>query len=128
MVSSPFSARHTILILGSLGSAPFCTDITLVISVFFSSFSIDVTVAEDFDDAYKRISEQINELKKAKLRLVQEKKQAESYGQRLVEMDSTLKTVKPQVREFDEDLVRRLIQSIEVKKGERLGVQFESGI
>ena len=85
-------------------------------------------VAEDFDDAYKRISEQINELKKAKLRLVQEKKQAESYGQRLMEMDSTLNTVRPQVREFDEDLVRRLIQSIEVNKGERLGVQFESGI
>lgn len=85
-------------------------------------------VAEDFDDEYKRISEQINELKKAKLRLVQEKKQAESYGQRLMEMDSTLKTVRPQVREFDEDLVRRLIQSIEVNKGERLGIQFESGI
>jgi site-specific DNA recombinase len=28
-------------------------------------------VAEDFDDEYKRISEEINELKKAKIRLVQ---------------------------------------------------------
>ncbi len=85
-------------------------------------------VAEDFDDEYKRISEQINELKKAKLRLVQEKKQAESYEERLAEMDSTLKTVRPQVREFDEELVRRLIKTIKVNKGERLEIQFESGI
>lgn len=85
-------------------------------------------VAEDFDDEYKRISEEINELKKAKSRLVQEKKQADRYEQRLMEMDSTLKTVRPQVREFDEDLVRRLIKSITVNKGERLGIQFESGI
>ncbi|SHE90144.1 Site-specific DNA recombinase [Tissierella praeacuta DSM 18095] len=85
-------------------------------------------VAEDFDDEYKRISQQINELKKAKIRIVQEKKKTESYEQRLAEMDSTLKTVRPQVREFDEELVRRLIKTIKVKKGERLEIQFESGI
>ena len=43
-------------------------------------------------------------------------------------MNSTLKTVRPQVREFDEDLVRRLIKTIRVNKGERLEIQFESGI
>jgi succinate dehydrogenase/fumarate reductase flavoprotein subunit len=85
-------------------------------------------VAEDFDNEYKRISEQINELKKAKLKVVREKKQAENYKQKLTEMDSTLKTVKPQVREFDEDLVRRLINTIKVNKGERLEIQYESGI
>jgi len=85
-------------------------------------------VAEDFDSEYKRISEQINELKKAKLKLVREKKQAENYKQKLTEMDTTLKTVRPQVREFDEDLVRRLINTIKVNKGERLEIQFESGI
>src|SRR5690625_2147717 len=56
----------------------------------------------DFDDEYKRISEEINELKKAKLRLAQEKKQAESFGEQLNEMESTLKTVRSDVREFDE--------------------------
>jgi DNA invertase Pin-like site-specific DNA recombinase len=85
-------------------------------------------VAEDFDDEYKRISEKINELKKAKVKLIQEKKQADRYGQRLAEVDSTLKTVRPQVREFDEELVRRLIKIIKVNKGERLEIQFESGI
>ena len=85
-------------------------------------------VAEDFDDEYKSISEEINEFKKAKIRLVQEKKQEDRYEQRLMEMDSTLKTVRPQVREFDEELVRRLIKIIKVNKGERLEIQFESGI
>ena len=85
-------------------------------------------VAEDFDDEYKRISEEINELKKAKLRLVQEKKEAENYGEQLNEMESALRSVKPDVREFDEDLVRRLIKTIKVNKGEKLEIQFESGI
>lgn len=85
-------------------------------------------VARDFDDEYKRISEEINELKKAKIRLVQEKKRDEMYEQRLMEADSTLNTVSSQVREFDEDLVRRLIETIKVSKGERLKIQFESGI
>jgi prefoldin subunit 5 len=42
-------------------------------------------VSEDFDEAYRYISEQINELKKAKIRLVQAQKQAEitSSGLRL---------------------------------------------
>jgi len=45
-----------------------------------------------------------------------------------MEMDSTLKTVNPQVREFDQELVRRLIQTIKVKKGEKLEIQFKSSI
>lgn len=32
-------------------------------------------------------------------------------------MESTIKTVRPQVREFDEDLVRRLINTIRVIEG-----------
>lgn len=43
-------------------------------------------------------------------------------------MESTIKTVRPQVREFDEDLVRRLIDTIKVNRRERLEIQFESGI
>lgn len=85
-------------------------------------------LAEDFDHEYKRISEEINYLKKAKLSLIQEKKQADRYEERLDEMESTIKTVRPQVREFDEDLVRRLIDTIKVNRGLRLEIQFESGI
>jgi len=85
-------------------------------------------VAEDFDEEYKRISEQTNELKKEKARLIKERKQVETYEQRAMEMDSTLKNVSLQIRGFDEELVRRLIQTIKVKKGEKLEIQFKSGI
>ncbi|NLC04002.1 MAG: recombinase family protein, partial [Tissierellia bacterium] len=85
-------------------------------------------LAEDFDDEYKRISEEKNQLKQTKLKVVQEMKQADRYEERLDEMESTIKTVRPQVREFDEDLVRRLINTIKVNQRERLEIQFESGI
>lgn len=41
-------------------------------------------------------------------------------------MESTIKTVRPQVREFDEGLVRRLINTIRVNRRERLEMQFKS--
>lgn len=85
-------------------------------------------VSEDFDEAYKYISEQINELKKAKLKLVQAQKQVENYKQRVEALDKAMTTVNPKVREFDQELVKRLIQSIRVYKGMKIEIQFHSGI
>lgn len=85
-------------------------------------------VADEFDEEYKSISNQINELKKAKVRLVQRQKKEEDYEEKVLEMDKTLRTVNPRVKEYDQDLVRRLIQSIKVKKGMKLEIQFKSGI
>ena len=85
-------------------------------------------VSDDFDNAYKHISEQINELKKAKIRLVQEQKKAENYQQRVEALDKAITTVNPQVREFDQELVKRLINSIRVSKRMKIEIQFHSGI
>jgi len=85
-------------------------------------------VSEDFDEAYRHISEQINELKKAKIKLVQAQKQAENYKQRVEALDKAMTTVNPKVREFDQELVKRLIQSIRVHKGMKVEIQFHSGI
>jgi DNA invertase Pin-like site-specific DNA recombinase/uncharacterized protein YukE len=85
-------------------------------------------VSEDFDDTYKHISEQINELKKAKIRLVQAQKQAENFKQRVEALDKAITTVNPQVREFDQELVKRLIYSVKVHKGMKITIQFHSGI
>ncbi len=85
-------------------------------------------VSEDFDEAYRYISEQINELKKAKIKLVQAQKQAENYKQRVEALDKAMSTVNPKVREFDQELVKRLIQSIRVHKGMKIEIQFHSGI
>lgn len=85
-------------------------------------------VSEGFDEAYRYISEQINELKKAKIKLVQAQKQAENYKQRVEALDKAMTTVNPKVREFDQELVKRLIQSIRVHKGMKIEIQFHSGI
>jgi len=61
-------------------------------------------VSEDFDEAYRHISEQINELKKAKIRLVQAKKQAENYKQRVQALDKAMTTVNPRC----ENLIKTL--------------------
>lgn len=85
-------------------------------------------VSENFDNTYKHISEQINELKMAKIQHVQAQKKAESYQQRVDELDKAIKTVNPQVRDFDQELVKRLINSIRVSKGMKIEIQFHSGI
>lgn len=85
-------------------------------------------VSEDFDGAYKQLSEQINELKMAKIQLVRAQKQAENYAERVEALDRAIKTVNPEVREFDQELVKRLIYSIKVHKGMKITIQFHSGI
>lgn len=85
-------------------------------------------VSEEFDEAYRKLSEQINELKQAKIQLVRAQKQAEHYAERVDELDKAIKTVNPEVREFDQELVKRLIYSIKVNKGMKITIQFHSGI
>ncbi len=86
------------------------------------------TVSEDFDGAYMKLSEQINELKKAKLQLIKAQKQAENYTERVAALDKAIKTVNPEVQDFDQELVKRLIYSIKVHKGMKITIQFHSGI
>ena len=85
-------------------------------------------VSEEFDEEYRQLSEQINELKQAKIQLVRAQKQAENYAERIDELDKAIKTVNPEVREFDQELVKRLIYSIKVNKGMKITIQFHSGI
>jgi DNA invertase Pin-like site-specific DNA recombinase/uncharacterized protein YukE len=85
-------------------------------------------VSEEFDEAYRKLSEQINELKQAKIKLVRAQKQAENYAERVDELDKAIKSVNPEVREFDQELVKRLIYSIKVNKGMKITIQFHSGI
>ena len=85
-------------------------------------------VTEDFDDRYKRISEQINVLKQKKLEMVREQKMAENFQQRFDDMDACLKRTTCEVRDFDNDLVRRLLQSIKATRNDEIEIQFKSGI
>ena len=82
----------------------------------------------EFDDRYSRIAEEIKELKEEQERFRQEKRQAENYGQRMKDMDDFLRQQNCRISEFDNDLVRRLIENIRVVSADRLTIQFQSGI
>ena len=86
------------------------------------------SIKEDFDERYKTISEQINDLKQKKLELVREQKMAANFQQRLDDMDACLKKTTCEVIEFDNDLVRRLLQNIKAAKDDLIEIQFKSGI
>lgn len=83
---------------------------------------------DKIDNECKQISDKINELKTAKARLIQARTQAENYEQRIDAMDKVIGSVSHQIREFDQELVKRLIQSIKVYKNMKLEIQFHCGI
>ena len=83
---------------------------------------------DEFDERYRRIAEEISTLKEEQLEARRKKKLAESYDQRLKDMDSFLKQQTYQMPEFDNDLVRRLIANIKVVSEDKLLIQFQSGI
>ena len=83
---------------------------------------------DEFDERYRRIAEEITTLKEEQIEARRKTKLADSYEQRLKDMDNFLKKQTCQISEFDNDLVRRLIASIKVVSAEKLIIQFQSGI
>lgn len=86
------------------------------------------SITEDFDEQYNKIAEQIKKLKQKKLDSIRDQKRAADFQQRVSDMDTCLKKVSCAVRDFDDDLVRRLLQSIKVISEDTLEIQFKSGI
>ena len=83
---------------------------------------------DEFDERYRRIAEEITNLKEEQIEARRKKKLADSYEQRLKDMDGFLEQQTCQIPEFDNDLVRRLIASIKVVSAEKVVIQFQSGI
>jgi DNA invertase Pin-like site-specific DNA recombinase len=86
------------------------------------------SITEDFDEQYHKIAERIKELKQKKLDSIRDQKRAADFQQRVSDMDTCLKKVSCAVRDFDDDLVRRLLQSVKVISEDTLEIQFKSGI
>ncbi|QHA01062.1 recombinase family protein [Dehalobacter restrictus] len=86
------------------------------------------SITEDFDEQYHKIAERIKELKQKKLDSIRDQKRAADFQQRVSDMDTCLKKVSCVVRDFDDDLVRRLLQSVKVINEDTLEIQFKSGI
>ena len=83
---------------------------------------------EMFDKEYRVIANEIKELKKKKAKLIRERQLAESYDQRMQDMESYMKKASYLKREFDDDLVRRLLQTVRVINESKIEIQFKSGI
>ncbi|WP_143321076.1 recombinase family protein [Clostridium sp. HBUAS56010] len=83
---------------------------------------------DTFDKQYRIIADEIKELRKKKAKVLQERHLAKSYEQRLQEMSSYTKKINYLKREFDDDLVRRLLQTIRVISESKIEIQFQSGI
>lgn len=85
-------------------------------------------VDEAFDQTYQEITNQIKKLKKKQLKAQREQQLAESYEEREAGLDGYVKKVNYLKQEFDDDLVRSLLESIKVISGDKLEIQFQSGI
>ena len=86
------------------------------------------SITEDFDEQYHKMAEQIKELKQKKLDSIRDQKRAADFQHRISDMDTCLKKVSCAVRDFDDDLVRRLLQGVKVINEDTLEIQFKSGI
>lgn len=83
---------------------------------------------EEFDREYQEIVGKIKELKRQRAKVVQECSLADSYEQRVEELEEYLKKTSYLRREFDDELVRKLIQTVKVVNENWIEVQFKSGI
>ena len=81
-----------------------------------------------FDKHYKSIADEIAELKEKQLEARRRKKIVESYDERVKEMDEFLQNTSQVLPEFDNDLVRKLIENIKVISADEIMIQFKSGI
>ena len=83
---------------------------------------------EDFDREYRRVTAHLKELRKRKEQSRKEQRLAEAYDQRAGEVDDYIRKAGVLSREFDNDLVWRLIQTVKVINQNKIELQFRSGI
>ncbi|MDO4285746.1 MAG: recombinase family protein, partial [Eubacteriales bacterium] len=83
---------------------------------------------EEFDRAYREIADELKELRQKKMQTQKEQEMAKAYDRRVGEMDTYLRNSRRLSREYDDDLVRRLLQTLKVVDENTLEIQFRSGI
>lgn len=83
---------------------------------------------EEFEQQYQGIVGKIKELKRQRKKAVQECSLADSYEQRVKELEEYLKKASYLRREFDDELVRKLIRTVKVVNENWIEIQFKLGI
>lgn len=84
--------------------------------------------SDAFDRRYRKIAEEINELKEKQSQYRKNRRLAENHEKRVKYVENFLQNQSCNIPEFDNDLVRRLVSSIKVVSAEKLIIQFQSGI
>ena len=79
---------------------------------------------EVFDKECRIIADEIKELKKKKTKFVRERQLAESYDQRMQDMESYMRKTNYLKKEFDDDLVGRLLRAVMVINESKIEIQF----
>ncbi|OGO76916.1 MAG: serine recombinase, partial [Clostridiales bacterium GWB2_37_7] len=82
----------------------------------------------DFDEAYEKIAAERKQLLKEKNEYTEQQVIYDTYHHRVSEMKKYLGDMNCAMTEFDNDLVRRLIQSVKVLSKEKIVITFKSGI
>ena len=86
------------------------------------------TYGEAGDETFKKIADEINELKDRQLEERHRKQLAENYEQRITDMDEFLKENTVKLVEYDNELVRRIVSRINVLSADRIQIHLKSGI
>ena len=79
-----------------------------------------------YDSKFEQISREIKDLQKQKKELIEQEKRKVNYTHRVNDMAEFL-DANCEIVQFDNELVRRLIQSVKVVSREKIVVQFKSG-
>ncbi|OLN26182.1 Site-specific recombinase [Desulfosporosinus metallidurans] len=82
----------------------------------------------NFDQEYEKIAEERKQILKAKNEYTEQKALYDTYSRRVSEMQKFLGDKKCTMAEFDNELVRRLIQSIKIISEDKMIITFKSGI
>ena len=83
---------------------------------------------DNFNEEYQKAADKLRELQKVKARATKEKLLADKYQQRVNDMEKYIKKTGYLKREFDDELVRRLIRIVRVINVNKIEIQFQSGI
>lgn len=84
--------------------------------------------AAEFEKEYRMLTEQLKELKQKKEKSRKEHQLADSYEQRVTDMEQYIKKMRVLQQEFDDELIRRLLKMVRVVNQNKIEIHFLSGI
>lgn len=82
----------------------------------------------DFDEHYAKISAEMKKLQEIKTQYTEQQARQDSFQRRAEDMKKFLKSADCKLSNFDNQLVRQLIQSIKVVSKDKILIKFKSGL